>query len=225
MASAASDCASGHGRSESGSLIWRKLSAYGAPPSSTEAARSLPQCCWSMATGTSRAHRARRARLSHRGLHQDEWGVDALLAQSGDARRIDSDDSRGTWLVGDTPPLGGKLGQAVLVEDRPPWSGAAEAEEQQGWRGRLGGKRSGPAGPARGQRCRLGQATRQRRQSGYVVKRGHSPSWGRQCSSTATRSGAERQRQRNSGGGWAAAPAQRPGGPSPGAAVLAQPGG
>ena len=52
------------------------------------------------------AQGAVRARLSHRGLHQDGWGVDALLAQSGDARRIDSDDSQGTWLVGDTPPLG-----------------------------------------------------------------------------------------------------------------------
>ena len=144
---------------------------------------------------------------------------------------------------------------------------------------------------ARGQRLRLSPADGQRRQSGYVVEaweRGHSPSWGRQCSSATTSSGAaaaeerrgrrgsgpsavarraqpggsgsgsarrmdnddsrgtwsngdtpplgagsarrrppaaERQRRRNGEGGGAAAPAQWPGGPSPGAAAPAQPGG
>ncbi len=186
---------------------------------------------------------------------------------------------------------GGLLGQAVLVGDHP--LGAGRQQRRDGGSGRAAAPAQRPGGPIpggsgsrsarrrygnggqarpRGQRPQLGPASRQRRQSGYVVERRHSLSWGRQCSSTTTRSGAERQRQRNNGGGeaavqargqqlwisqakrqrrqsgcaverrhspsWgrqcssteerrgrrAAAPAQRPGGPNPGAAAPAQPG-
>jgi hypothetical protein len=140
-------------------------------------------------------------------------------SSSGSALRMDSDDGRGTWSNGDTLPLG-----AGSARRRPP---AVEQSSSCRSTARAAGQRpqhSGPAGPARGQRLRLSPVNRQRRQSGYVVERRHSPSWGRQWSSTTTRSGAGRQRQRNGGGGGAAAPAQRPGGPSPGAASPAQPG-
>jgi hypothetical protein len=77
-------------------------------------------------------------------------------------------------------------------------------------------RRSDQAGPARGQRLRHSPAKRQQRQSGYVVERRHSPSWGRQCSPATTRIGAGRQKRRDGESGGAAAPAQRPGGPIPG---------
>jgi hypothetical protein len=51
---------------------------------------------------------------------------------------------------------------------------------------------------------------------GVRGQQGGSPSRSQQCSSTTTRSGAERLRQRNGEGCGAAAPMQRPGKPSPG---------
>jgi hypothetical protein len=120
-------------------------------------------------------------------------------SSSGSARRRGSDDSRGARSNGDTP--------------RP---GAGSARRQRNGEG--GGqrpRRSDPAGPTPGQQLRLSPAKRQRRQSGYVVERRHSPSWGRQCSSTATRSGAW-QRQRNGESGRKRPRRSDPAGPARG---------
>ncbi len=136
---------------------------------------------------------------------------------SGSARQLDSDDSRGTWSNGDPSHYG-----AGNASRRPPAVGRSSSGRSTA---RVAGQRhqrSGPAGPARRQWLLLSPANGQRRQSGYVVERGHPPSWGRQCSSTTTRSGAGRQRRRNGGGGGAAAQAQWPCGPSPEAAAPAQ---
>jgi hypothetical protein len=53
-----------------------------------------------------------------------------------------------------------RMGQAMLVDDRPQWSGAAGQRLQH----------SGPAGPARGPLRRRSPAVRQRRQSGCLVE-------------------------------------------------------
>ena len=85
------------------------------------------------------------------------------------------------------------MGQAVLVDDHEQWSGSG------GGTARAAGQRpqrSGPAGPARGQRLRLSPADGQRRQSGYVVERRHSPSWGRQGPSATTSGGAAAAEER-----------------------------
>jgi hypothetical protein len=64
---------------------------------------------------------------------------------SGSARRIDNDDSRGMWLKGDTSILG----QAVLVDEHPQWSGAAAADQRR-WRRRRGSGPSAVAQPGGG---------------------------------------------------------------------------
>jgi hypothetical protein len=81
---------------------------------------------------------------------------------AGSARRIDSDESRGTWSSGDTPPLGAGNARRrpPAVERNGSGKGAARAAGQRP-------QRSGPAGPAREQRRRLSPANRKRRQSGY----------------------------------------------------------
>ncbi len=141
---------------------------------------------------------------------------------SGSTRRMDGDDSRGTLSAGDTLPI---MGQAVLVDVRPQWSrlGAAAADKRRGRRGSGPGAVARRAHPGR-QQLRISPVNGQRRQSGYSVERRRSPSWGRQCSVTSTRSGAGQQRQINGEGGGSAAPAQWTGGPSPGAAAPARPG-
>jgi hypothetical protein len=57
-----------------------------------------------------------------------------------------------------------------------------------------------PGGPSQGQQLRISPANGQQRQSGYIVGRRHSPSWGKQCSVTTTRSGAGQQLQINGEG-------------------------
>jgi hypothetical protein len=57
------------------------------------------------------------------------------------------------------------MGQAVLVDDHPQWSGSAAADQRRRRRDSCP-QHSGPAGPARGQRLRISPANGQRRQSG-----------------------------------------------------------
>ncbi len=114
----------------------------------------------------------------------------------------------------------GGFGRAVQGDDHPQLGGAVATEERRGLTGQRP-QRSGPAGPARGQRLRLSPASRQRRQSRYMVERRRSPSWGRQCPSTITSSGAaavEERRGRQGSGPSAVARQAQPGGNGSGSA-------
>ena len=117
------------------------------------------------------------------------------------------------------------FGRAVHVDDHPQWSGAVATEERRGVTGQRPSavvRRALPGGGGSGSTDEWTAAT-----VGVQCRPGTlSPSWGRQCPSRSSRSGAdsEQPRQVNGEGGGAAAPAQWPGGPSPGAAAPAQPG-
>jgi hypothetical protein len=110
------------------------------------------------------------------------------------------------------------FGRAVHVDDHPQWSGAVATEERRGVTGQRPSavaRRAQPGAGGSGSTDEWTAAT-----VGVQCRlETLSPSWGRQCSSRSSRSGAadsEQPRQINGEGGGAAAPAQWPGGPARG---------